>query len=200
MYSFNQDSGSVAWSKSTGGYVYGGRRRGESPGLGSEHLLRLLRRDRLRPRRGQRPRALVPARARPVSGAGSVVGDVFYVGELKTTQTFGFRVSDGKKVLEFRDGAYNPVISNGRRLFLTGYRMIYPLHPAQGARLRAKGGTARRSARAAAKERRRRKGKKHNKGGKEVAAAARSGADGPAPIALCQPTRAKVPARPRKGA
>ena len=63
-----------------------------------------------------------PARTRwsesasgPVSGAGSMIGDVFYAGDLKTTQTWGFRATDGKPVFQSRDGAYNPVISDGRR-------------------------------------------------------------------------------------
>ena len=58
-----------------------------------------------------------------------MVGDVFYVGDLKTTQTFGFRATDGKPVFHPRDGAYNPVISDGRRLYMTGYQVIYALKP-----------------------------------------------------------------------
>ena len=61
-----------------------------------------------------------------------MVGDIFYVGDLKTTQTFGFRASDGKEVFASRDGAYNPVISDGNLLYMTGYRVIYALVPAQG--------------------------------------------------------------------
>jgi hypothetical protein len=61
-----------------------------------------------------------------------VVGDVFYVGDLKTTQTFGFSATSGKQVFASRDGAYNPVISDGRRLYMTGYRVIYALKPGKG--------------------------------------------------------------------
>ena len=68
----------------------------------------------------------------PVSGAGSMVGEIFYVGDLKTTQTFGFRASDGKEVFASRDGAYNPVISDSRKLYMTGYRVIYALKPGKG--------------------------------------------------------------------
>ena len=68
----------------------------------------------------------------PVSGAGSMIGDVFYAGDLKTTQTWGFRATDGKPVLQSRDGAYNPVISDGRLLYMTGYRVIYALRPDHG--------------------------------------------------------------------
>ena len=30
------------------------------------------------------------------------------------------------------DGAYNPVISDGRLLYMTGYRVIYALKPGKG--------------------------------------------------------------------
>ena len=59
-------------------------------------------------------------------------GTIFYVGDLKTTQTFGFRASDGKVVFASRDGAYNPVIADGQKLYMTGYRVIYALKPAKG--------------------------------------------------------------------
>jgi hypothetical protein len=61
-----------------------------------------------------------------------MIGDIFYVGDLKTTQTFGFRASDGRKVFASSDGAYNPVISDGRLLYMTGYRVIYALKPSHG--------------------------------------------------------------------
>ncbi len=61
-----------------------------------------------------------------------MIGGVFYAGDLKTTQTWGFRATDGRTVFESRDGAYNPVISDGRRLYMTGVNVIYALHPSRG--------------------------------------------------------------------
>jgi hypothetical protein len=61
-----------------------------------------------------------------------MVGGVFYAGDLKTTETFGFRATDGRTVFQSRDGAYNPVISDGRRLYMTGVSVIYALNPAHG--------------------------------------------------------------------
>jgi len=61
-----------------------------------------------------------------------MIGGVFYAGDLKTTQTFGFRASDGKQVFASRAGAYNPVISDGRLLYMTGVNVIYALQPAAG--------------------------------------------------------------------
>ncbi len=132
MYAFNARTGSLDWSTGIGGYIYSAVAAAKAPGTppsiyfgsysGTVYALNA--------RTGSR-RWSQSAHG-PVSGAGSVIGDVFYVGDLKTTETFGFRASDGKPVLNARDGAYNPVISDGRRLYLTGVRVIYALKPGKG--------------------------------------------------------------------
>jgi outer membrane protein assembly factor BamB len=132
FHAFNEDTGSVSWSTSTGGYVYSGATAAKTPGTpptvyfgsydGTVYALDA--------RTGSTRWS--ESASGPVSGAGSMIGDVFYVGDLKTTQTFGFRASDGKEVFASRDGAYNPVISDGRLLYMTGYRVIYALKPSHG--------------------------------------------------------------------
>jgi outer membrane protein assembly factor BamB len=132
MYAFDRRSGSVEWSTSTGGYVYSAATAAKAPGTspsvyfgsydGTVYALDA--------RTGsQRWSRYVNG---PVSGAGSMVGDVFYAGDLKTTQTWGLSARNGKVVFESRDGAYNPVISDGRLLYMTGVRVIYALRPAKG--------------------------------------------------------------------
>jgi outer membrane protein assembly factor BamB len=132
FHAFDEDTGSLSWSTSTGGYVYSGatvaNTRETPPTVyfgsydGTVYALNA--------RTGSQ-RWSESANG-PVSGAGSVVGEIFYVGDLKTTQTFGFRASDGKEVFASRDGAYNPVISDGAKLYMTGYRVIYALKPGKG--------------------------------------------------------------------
>jgi outer membrane protein assembly factor BamB len=132
MYAFDEDSGSLDWSTTIGGYLYSAVAAAKTPDTppsiyfgsysGSVYAL------------NAQTGATRWSRyaAGPVSGAGSVIGDVFYAGDLRTTETFGWRITDGKPVLQARDGAYNPAISDGRRLYLTGVRVIYSLHPAKG--------------------------------------------------------------------
>ena len=132
MNAFDEGSGNLSWSTSTGGYVYSAataaRTRGTPPSVyfgsydGTVYALNA---------RTGSVRWSESAQG-PVSGAGSMIGEVFYVGDLKTTQTFGFRASDGKLVFASRDGAYNPAISDGRLLYMTGYRVIYALKPGKG--------------------------------------------------------------------
>jgi outer membrane protein assembly factor BamB len=132
FHAFNEQTGSVSWSSSTGGYVYSAATAAKTPGTpptvyfgsydGTVYALNALTGS---------TRWSESANG-PVSGAGSMVGDIFYVGDLKTTQTFGFRATDGRQVFASRDGAYNPVISDGRLLYMTGYRVIYALKPSHG--------------------------------------------------------------------
>lgn len=132
MYAFNERTGSQSWSTSTGGYVYSGATAAKAPGtppsvyFGSyDGTVYALNAQTGSVRWSQSAHG-------PVSGAGSMIGDIFYVADLKTTQTFGFRASDGKEVFASSDGAYNPVISDGRLLYMTGYRVIYALKPGKG--------------------------------------------------------------------
>jgi outer membrane protein assembly factor BamB len=132
MYAFDESSGSTDWSTTIGGYLYSAPAAAKAPGTppsiyfgsysGSAYALNAH----------TGSTRWSQSAAGPVSGAGSVVGDVFYAGDLKTTEAFGWRASDGKPVLQARDGAYNPVISDGRRLYLTGVSVIYALNPAKG--------------------------------------------------------------------
>jgi len=132
FHAWDEDNGSEDWSTSTSGYVYSGATAAKTPDtppsvyFGSYDGTVYALNARTGSQRWSR------SASGPVSGAGSMIGDVFYAGDLKTTQTWGFRATDGRTVLESRDGAYNPVISDGRRLYMTGYRVIYSLHPARG--------------------------------------------------------------------
>jgi outer membrane protein assembly factor BamB len=132
MYAFDERTGSLDWSTGIGGYLYSAVTAAKTPGTPPSIYF------------GSYSGTVYALNARtgsvrwsqsahgPVSGGGSMIGDVFYVGDLKTTQTFGFRASNGKLVFASRDGAYNPVISDGRLLYMTGYRVIYALKPGRG--------------------------------------------------------------------
>jgi outer membrane protein assembly factor BamB len=132
FHAWDESTGNSDWSTSTGGYVYSAATAAKTPDtppsvyFGSYDGTVYALNARTGAQRWSR------YAAGPVSGAGSMVGDIFYAGDLKTTETFGFRATDGKPVLQSRDGAYNPVISDGRRLYMTGYRVIYALRPSHG--------------------------------------------------------------------
>ncbi len=132
FHAWDESTGAPDWSTSSGGYVYSGATAAKTPDtppsvyFGSYDGTVYALNARTGAQRWSE------SASGPVSGAGSMIGDVFYAGDLKTTQTWGFRATDGKPVFLSRDGAYNPVISDGRRLYMTGYQTIYSLKPTTG--------------------------------------------------------------------
>ncbi|MEO8092678.1 MAG: PQQ-binding-like beta-propeller repeat protein [bacterium] len=130
IYSFDQDTGELAWSHSTGDWVYPAPAVAEVPGgpptvyIGSldQNFYALDARDGSV--RWQKDVGGV------ILGAASVIGDVAYVGVIGPKNgTFGFDADTGKQVFEHELGEYNPVISDGKRLYLTGASGIRAFSP-----------------------------------------------------------------------
>lgn len=129
VYSFDRHDGTLAWSYSTGGYAYSGptvantRHSPPTVYIGSfdGNVYALDAKDGhvrwSRSAGGQ------------VVGSLSAVGDVVYAAEFTHNSTVGFMMRSGRRVFRYRRGTYSPVISDGRRLFLTGYSSITALAP-----------------------------------------------------------------------
>jgi outer membrane protein assembly factor BamB len=164
MYSFDQQTGKLAWSHSTSNYVYAGAVAARTPDTeptvyfgsydGNFYALDARTGNERWSQHG----------LGSISGAATLVGDVVYVADLQHTSTYGFDVRNGHKVLEYSDGAYNPVISDGKDLFLTGYKTIYELVPAQG---HAVSGFVQKQPKTPAKKKGKKKAKGKQKGGKK---------------------------------
>ena len=71
-----------------------------------------------------------------ISGGASVVGDIVYFSNYARKDTTGLGVRTGKTVFKMGRGAFNPVISDGRTIFLTGFSSLYALRPASQSRKR----------------------------------------------------------------
>ena len=134
VYSFGAKSGELAWSKSTGGYVYSSPAIVNVDGLGPTVYI------------GSYDGTLYALDARTgstrwtqtaggrISGGVSVVGRVAYYADLDSKSTFGADVRTGKIVFHRGRGTYNPVTSDGRRLYVTGYNSITALDPVKRGR------------------------------------------------------------------
>lgn len=132
MYSFDQANGDLAWSQSTSNYVYAGPVAARTPDTeptvyfgsydGSFYALDARNGSERWSHSG----------LGSISGAASLIGNTVYVADLQHTSTYGFNAANGHLVFQDSDGAYNPVISDGKEIFLTGYKTIYALTPAQG--------------------------------------------------------------------
>ena len=129
VYSYDTSNGDLAWSYSTGGYAYSGpavANTKHSPptvfiGSFDGNVYALDAKDGSvrwsRSAGGQ------------VIGSLSAVGDIVYVAEFTEKTTSGFMMRSGKRVFRYPYGTYTPVISDGRRIYLTGYSSITALQP-----------------------------------------------------------------------
>jgi outer membrane protein assembly factor BamB len=128
VYSFGANTGELAWRHGTGSYVYGSPAVAQVPDghptvyIGSYDSKLYA----LNARTGE-TRWTHKAEGR-ISGGAVVIGDlVFYSTLAKTTTAVGART--GKFVWRTQRGAFNPVVSDGKRLFIVGYSSLFALAP-----------------------------------------------------------------------
>jgi outer membrane protein assembly factor BamB len=129
VYSFSASSGKLAWRTGTGGYVYASAAIAQVPGgkptvyVGSYDS----RFYALDAKSGKvRWKYKAPGR---ISGAATVVGDIVYFGDLHSRTTTGLGARTGRKVFKFGRGGFNPVVSDGRNLYVVGYASLSQLRP-----------------------------------------------------------------------
>src|SRR5436190_6334176 len=130
VYSFVEKTGELAWSHSTGAEVYPSPAVAETPhspptvyvGSQDKHFYALDARTGAV--RWEHPVGGV------VLGSSSVVGETVYASVIgPNIGTFAYNVKRGKKVWENDQGEYNPVISDGKKLYLTGTSTIRAFKP-----------------------------------------------------------------------
>jgi outer membrane protein assembly factor BamB len=119
VYSFVAKSGQLAWRHGTGSYVYAAPAVGTVPGLGATVYI------------GSYDGNFYALNARTggvrwthrdggkISGAPTVVGKVVYYSSLGNHNTLGLNATNGNRVWTYPFGAFNPVISDGKRIYLT---------------------------------------------------------------------------------
>jgi outer membrane protein assembly factor BamB len=132
VYSYDTSDGTLAWSYSTSGYAYSGvavaNTRHSPPTVfvgsfdGNLYALN-AKNGSLRWSRSA---------GGQIVGAVSAVGDIVYVSEFTNKTTSGFMMRSGRRVFRYPKGTYTPVISDGRRIYLTGYSSITALQPHRG--------------------------------------------------------------------
>jgi outer membrane protein assembly factor BamB len=130
IYSFVQKTGELAWSHSTGAEVYPSPAVADTPNspptvyAGSQDQNFYALDARTGEVRWQRDLGGI------VLGSSSVVGETAYVSAIgPNIGTFGFDVESGKKVFYNDQGEYNPVVSDGKKIYLTGASTIRAFKP-----------------------------------------------------------------------
>jgi outer membrane protein assembly factor BamB len=130
VYSFEAKDGVLAWSHSTGGYVYGGPTVADIPGTGPTVYIGSVDGNVYALDAKNGDTRWSQSLGGQILGSTSAVGNIVYVGTYVGTTTYGFAMKNGHKVFSYGSGGANsPVISDGRRIFLTGYSSITALEP-----------------------------------------------------------------------
>jgi outer membrane protein assembly factor BamB len=134
VYSFSTSNGKLAWAKRTGGYVYSSPAVNNVHGLGPTVYV------------GSYDGTFYALNARSgavrwqhkaggkISGSPVLIGDVVYYSYLGkgvggNGGTAGLSARTGRRLFGIGRGAFNPVVSDDRSLFLVAYSSIYQLIP-----------------------------------------------------------------------
>ena len=64
-----------------------------------------------------------------ISGSATIIGRIVYFADLGQHRTYGLGISTGRVLFEMGTGAFDPVISDGNNIYLTGYTGLYALAP-----------------------------------------------------------------------
>src|SRR3954451_1713660 len=130
VYSYEEKTGDLAWSQSTGAEVYSSPAVADTPHspptvfIGSEDKRFYALDAKTGAVRWEHPLNGI------ILGSSSVVDSTVYVSVIgPNIGTFGFGVNKGNKVFHNDQGEYNPVISDGRRIYLTGTSTIRAFKP-----------------------------------------------------------------------
>ena len=130
VYSFEESTGDLAWSQSTGAEVYSSPAVADTPHAPPTVFV------------GSQDKRFYALDAKTgavrwehylngnILGSPSVVDRTVYVSVIgPNIGTFAYAVKKGQKVWYNDQGEYNPVISDGQRIYLTGYSSIRAFEP-----------------------------------------------------------------------
>src|SRR3954470_19977620 len=153
VYSFVAKNGHLAWRHGTGAYVYAAPAVSSAPRIGPAVFIgsydgNFYALDAKSG--GVRWSHHVGGR---ISGAPSVIGDIVYFSSLGNHDTSGLDVRSGRRVWHFKHGAFNPMVADGKRFYLTTNSTVFGLapHASKSAKQKARAGKARSRQRAKSK-------------------------------------------------
>jgi outer membrane protein assembly factor BamB len=129
FYAYDAGTGSLDWAVQTGNYVYSSPAVTEAPGLGPtiyfgsyDGIFRALN-----ARTGAMDWSF-DSRGR-ISGSPTIVGRTVYFASLGRRRTYALGISTGRLQWEWGSGSFDPVISDGQNLYITGNTGLYALAP-----------------------------------------------------------------------
>ncbi len=129
VYAYDQYTGKLDWAVQTGAYVYASPAVADAPGLGPTIYL------------GSYDGTFYAINARSghidwehhdggrISGSATIIGRTVYYADLGTHHTTGLDISTGQVVFTMGTGSFDPVVSDGHNIYLSGYTGLYALQP-----------------------------------------------------------------------
>ncbi len=129
MYAYDASNGRLDWAVQTGAYVYASPAVTNAPGLGPTIYF------------GSYNGTFYAINARSghvswsynahgkISGSATVVGKIVYFADLGQHETYGLGISTGRLVFQKNTGAFDPVVSDGKNIYLTGFTGLFGLAP-----------------------------------------------------------------------
>jgi outer membrane protein assembly factor BamB len=129
IYAYDASSGRLDWAVQTGAYVYSSPAVTNAPGLGPTIYIGSYSGTfyALNARSGHVSWTF--AAGGRISGSPTIVGRIVYFAELGDHRTYGLGISTGRKLFQKETGAFDPVISDGKNIYLTGYTGLFGLTP-----------------------------------------------------------------------
>jgi YD repeat-containing protein len=129
VYAYDASSGRLDWAVQTGHYVYASPAVTNAPGLGPTLYVGSYDGTfyALNARSG-RIAWQYDAHGR-ISGSATIIGRTVYFADLGHHRTHGLGISTGRVNFEMETGAFDPVISDGHNIYLTGTTGLYALAP-----------------------------------------------------------------------
>jgi outer membrane protein assembly factor BamB len=129
VYAYDASTGKLDWAVQTGAYVYASPAVTNAPGLGPTIYL------------GSYDGTFYALNARSghiawqfdahgkISGSATIVGRTVYFADLGTHRTYGLGISTGRPTFQLDTGSFDPVISDGKNIYLTGLTGLYAFAP-----------------------------------------------------------------------
>jgi outer membrane protein assembly factor BamB len=129
VYAYDASTGKLDWAVQTGAYVYASPAVTNAPGIGPTVYLGSYDGTfyALNARSGQIAWTF-NARGR-ISGSATIIGRTVYFADLGEHRTYGLGISTGRVLFKADTGSFDPVISDGQHIYLTGYTGLYALGP-----------------------------------------------------------------------
>jgi outer membrane protein assembly factor BamB len=129
VYAFDAATGKLAWAHQTGSYVYSSPAVTDTPGLGPTVFI------------GSYDGTMYALSAYSgavrwkyhvggrISGSPTILGQVLYFADLGLHKTYALNLRTGAVIYTRHSGSFDPAISDGTRIFLSGITGLYGLVP-----------------------------------------------------------------------